>query len=78
MSGEREPLTGHGSGLGTSYRSGMKDRSSSFCRQPTNIMGCRLARIPFYLRMTLMPLLTGRADKAPRGECWVVLTRQPY
>jgi hypothetical protein len=33
----------------------MKDRSSSFCHQPTKIMDCRLASVPFYSRMTAMP-----------------------
>ena len=50
------PATARGSGT-----SGIKDRSSSFCHQPTNIMGCRLASVPFYLRMTAMPPLAGRA-----------------
>ena len=67
VSGEREPLTGHGSGLGTRDRSGMKDRSSSFRHQPTNIMGCRLASVPFYLKMTPMPpLCVHSLGRAPR------------
>jgi hypothetical protein len=63
-SGEREPLTGHGSGLGTRDRSGMKDRSSTSATQPANIMGWRLASVPFYLKMTPMPLSTGRTEAA--------------
>jgi hypothetical protein len=38
----------------------MKDRSSSFCHQPTKIMDCRLASVPFYSRMTAMPSTSAR------------------
>jgi hypothetical protein len=36
--------------------------------QPTNIMGWRLASAPFYLKMTPIPLSTGRAEAAGSVE----------
>jgi hypothetical protein len=65
------PLPATARGWGTRDRSGMKDRSSSFCHQPTKIMDCRLASVPFYSRMTAMPSTSARRqgtapDAAPK------------
>jgi bifunctional non-homologous end joining protein LigD len=44
--------SGRSSGLGTRDRSGCR----CFCHQPDEIVGCRLASVQFYLKMTPMPL----------------------